>query len=367
MEAADSSGVVVSSATADPFSNDSGGGSRRSNALQALAVAAVSVATVTVGLVAIGGAPGLVKVPVVLLGVAAGYVACDRALTAIVGHPVDTGLWLSIAWLAAIIGATMFADLLPLGNYQDLSKAVNAIGFQRPDLFSSHPLGTNNFGLDVLARSVYAARTSLLTATVAVVISAVIGGTIGIIAAYRRGRIDAAVGLFTDSLLAFPALIVLIGLAVILGTPRTVPEAIAKGSIGLGLIALPTMIRLSRANALVFAEREFVVAARGLGAGTWRVVFRELMPNVAMPVMSYGFVMIAILIVAEGSLAFLGLGLAQPSPTWGNMIAEADIGVLQEYPFIALVPGMFMLLTVFAFNRIGEYARMRWDPRDAKV
>lgn len=340
---------------------------RRSNAVQAAVAVVAAIAVVYLGLVTLGAAPGLVKVPVVIAGIALGYVGCDRGLAAIAGRPIDTGLWLSVAWLVGLILSTTFADLLPLGNHQDLTQDVNAVGYERPDLLSNHPLGTNNFGLDLLARSIYAARTSLLTATAAVVLSAVIGGTIGIVAAYRRGRIDSAVGLLTDSMLAFPALIVLVALAAILGTPTTVTEAVLKEGLALGIIAIPTMIRLSRANALVYAEREFVLAARGLGAGTARVVFRELVPNVAMSVMSYAFVMIAVLIVAEGSLAFLGLGLPQPSPTWGNMIAEADVTVLQEYPFIALVPGMFMLLTVFSFNRIGERARTLWDPRESKL
>ena len=109
-----------------------------------------------------------------------------------------------------------------------------------------------------------------------------------------------------------------------------------------------------------------------MGAKSSRIIFRELLPNVVLPLISYAFIIMAVLIVVEGTLAFLGLGLQPPTPTWGNMIAEGAGGgnnpeVLSKYPHIALVPGAFMFLTVFSLNRIGEYARRRLDPREAKV
>jgi peptide/nickel transport system permease protein len=194
-----------------------------------------------------------------------------------------------------------------------------------------------------------------------------IGGPIGMYAGYYRGRLDRVVGVFNDSFLAFPALIVLIALASVLGLPTTVPEAIVKEGLALALIGIPTMIRLARANTLVFAQREFVVASRALGARDSRILFREILPNVLLPLVSLGLIIIAVLVVAEGSLAFLGLGLQPPEPSWGNMIAEGSITVVQDYPFIPLVPGVFMFLTVFGFNRVGERARQRWDPRQAKI
>ena len=225
------------------------------------AALALAVALVYVGLVTLGDETAVIKVLFVAAGLVAAYTACDRGLAACVGRPVDTGMWLSVAWLVGLITATTLADLLPLGNYQDLTQDVNAAGYARPDLFSSHPLGTNNFGLDLLSRSIYAARTSLLTATFAVLLSAIVGGTVGIVAAYRRRGVDSVVGLFTDSMLAFPALIVLVALAAILAPPTSVSQAIIKEGIALAIVALPAMIRLSRANALVFAQREFVLAS----------------------------------------------------------------------------------------------------------
>jgi peptide/nickel transport system permease protein len=105
-----------------------------------------------------------------------------------------------------------------------------------------------------------------------------------------------------------------------------------------------------------------------MGASNRRIIFREIAPNVALPVLSYSFIIIATLIVAEGSLSFLGIGLKQPNPTWGNMIAEGQVSnVLRKYPHIALVPGFVMFLTVFSFNRVGEKFRSLWDQREAKI
>ena len=152
----------------------------------------------------------------------------------------------------------------------------------------------------------------------------------------------------------------LIAIITVLGRPEQMGEAIVKVGIGLAVVSVPTMVRLSRANTLVFAQREFVLSARSMGAKNWRIIFREIMPNVALPLLSYAFIVIAVLIVAEGSLSFLGLGLKPPKPTWGNMIAEGQqANVLKKYPHIPLVPGVVMFLTVYSFNRVGEWARAK--------
>jgi peptide/nickel transport system permease protein len=340
---------------------------RRAGLTQAVLLLVAGIAVVYAGLVPMGHVAGIIKVPTVILGLAGLYLGLDRAAKSLIDPSIDTGLWLSILWLAGVILATTFADLLPLGVSSDTQKTIGVAGNLRPDLLSAHPLGTNNFALDLLSRSVYAARVSLLTATFAVAVSLIIGGTIGVLAGYYRGWLDRIVGVFTDSFLAFPALILLIALAAVFGIPKSVPEAILKEGTALAVVGIPTMIRLARANTLVFAQREFVVASRAMGAGDLRVIRRDIVPNVILPLLSFSFIVIAVLIVAEGSLAFLGLGLQQPIPTWGNMIAEGNLDVIRKYPHIPLVPGMFMFLTVFSFNRVGEHARSLWDPRKAKI
>ncbi|MGC0362066.1 peptide/nickel transport system permease protein [Rhodococcus sp. 27YEA15] len=300
---------------------------------------------------------GLLSTLAVLIGLLVIHRGIVRAGTALWGPGFDAGFWLSAAWLVLLTAAAIFADVLPLGNASDTVASLTEAGNQPPDLFSAHPLGTNNLGLDLLARSIYAARVSLATAAFAVVVALVVGGTLGLVSGYTRGKFDAVVGVLVDAALAFPALLFLVAIASVIGPPPSVPAAVLWEGGALAVVITPMMVRLARANTIRFAGRDFVTASRTLGATNTRILVRTLAPNVIMPLLAYAFVMIAVVIVAEGSLAFLGLGLQQPTPTWGNMIAEGSLTVLQKYPFIPLVPGAFMFLTIFSFNRIGERVR----------
>ena len=345
---------------------------RRTSAAAALGVGtaliAVGVVLFVVAGSRMGSTNGWIRVLLVGLGLALVYRGTDRILKWRKGPTFDTAFWVSVGWLAAIILAAVFASLLPLGEHVDTTKTLTAVGNQHPDLFSSHPLGTNTLALDILSRCVYGARVSLLTAAFAVAVSLVVGGAIGMLAGYHRGWLDTGVGLVTDTVLAFPALVLLLALATVFGKPTHVPEAVLKSGISLAIVGLPTMVRLARANTLTFAQREFVLAARSMGAGSTRIVFRELLPNVLLTLVSFGLVLMAVLIVAEGSLSFLGLGLQPPQPSWGNMIAEGqDSNVLLGQPWVPIAPGVFMFITLLCFNRVGEKARRAWDPRDLKI
>lgn len=298
------------------------------------------------------------RIIAVLAGIAVAYKGIDALARAWRGPHFDTTYALSCAWLGLLTFLALIADLLPFPEHDDPTAAIREPTNLSPDLFSEHPLGTNSLGLDILARAIHGARVSLLTSGLTVAIILVVGGLIGLAAGYYRGRTDAIVSVATDTLLSIPALVLLVAFATVLGRPSTVTGAIVKMSIGLAIVGLPTMIRLARANTLAFAQREFVLAARGIGATHRRVVLSELMPNVAIPLLSYAAIVTALFILAEGSLSFLGLGLSQPEPTWGNMIAEGqEARVLRTHPHIALVPGAFMFLTIYAFNRVGEHFR----------
>jgi peptide/nickel transport system permease protein len=315
----------------------------------------------------LGDLHGTIKVPLTLIGIGAAISGLDRVANGLSRRRFDTGFWLCTVWVTLLALAAIFADLLPLGEHQDASKTLTDPRLLRPDLFSSHPLGTNNQSLDLLAQCIYGARVSLLTSIFAVALSIVVGTLIGMLAGYFRGATDVSIGVVNDSLLAFPPLILLIALAAVFGRPDTTSSAVIKTGAALAIVGIPTMVRLARANTMMFAQREFVLASRGMGAKNSRILFREILPNVVLPIVSYAFIIVAVLIIAEGSLSFLGLGLQQPKPTWGNMIAQADLTTLQEDPHIALVPGIFMFITVYAFNRIGERARGSWDSRETKV
>jgi peptide/nickel transport system permease protein len=218
-----------------------------------------------------------------------------------------------MAWLVLIVGAAVLSPLLPLGNADDSAKALTSPVFAAP-LSPGHLLGTNTYGLDLLARSVVGARTSL---------------------------------------------------AIALGS--VLDPGIRNIGLALALLTVPSMVRLARATTIAFARREFVLAARAMGATRRRLMIRELLPNVALPLLSLAVVMISMLIVAEASLSFLGLGIKPPEPTWGNMIAEGQDGVMEQHPFIVIVPGLCLFLTVFAFNLLGERVQQRLNPKARKL
>lgn len=278
-----------------------------------------------------------------------------------VARKVDLVAWFSGGWLVLLVGLAATAPLLPLPAHADLTEALNSPVLSGPDWGAGHLLGTNAYGLDLFARAIHGSRASLTIALSAVSIGAVLGGAIGVLAGYFGRAVDSVVGVATNALLAVPPLILLIALATVLEpTPGNVTLALA-------LMTVPTMVRLARANTMVFVQREFVLAAKAMGASGWRVMTRELLPNVLLPVLSMAMVLISTLIVAEASLSFLGLGIQPPEPTWGNMIAEGEGRLLEQHPHVVLVPGTFLFLTVFSFNILGEKARKRWDPRSGKL
>lgn len=311
-----------------------------------------------VGVIALGLGLGLgavvmpARVVLALLGLVGLYMGVRRLGLAKFGPDFDLTFVISCVWLTVLVLAAIFAPLLPLGEHADKSKLIGVAPNQSPSLFSAHPLGTDNNSLDLLARAIYGARISLVVAVSAVVIGLIVGGVIGIAAGYFRGKVDLVIGVITNSLLSVPALVLLIALSVVIK-----PPTVLSMSMSLSLLAIPSMIRIARANTMSFAQREFVLAARAMGATRWRVMLRELAPNVALPMASLGMVLISVLIVAEASLSFLNLGITN-APTWGNMILKGqDSTVFIKYPFIWMVPGAFLFLTVFSFNIIGEKAQ----------
>ncbi|MFD7064141.1 ABC transporter permease [Streptomyces sp. NPDC059906] len=301
------------------------------------------------------------KAAVALLGLGLLLAGASRLGKVWAGPGFDVVFWFGAAWLLLLGLAILCAPWLPLAEDRDVASTVAEPVFATPTFTGGHPLGTNAFGLDLLARSLYGARSSLLISLSAVALGTVVGGAIGMVAGYFRRSVDRAVGIATNSLLAVPPLILLIALATVL------QPHLRNVAFSLALLTIPGMVRLARATTMAYANREFVVAARAMGATRTRILLRELLPNVLLPVLSLAVVMISVLIVAEASLSFLGLGIQPPEPTWGNMIAEGEGRVFEEHPHIVLVPGAFLFLTVFAFNIVGEKARGRWDSRSVKL
>ena len=269
---------------------------------------------------------------------------------------------LCATWLVVLGAAALLAPVLPLGEHEDVAATILDPLHLPPFTYADHPLGTNGYGLDVLARVIHGARASLAISLMAVTTGLLVGGVIGVLAGFFRRGVDATVSILTNALLSVPPLILLIVLATILD-----PE-VRNMALALAILTIPTMTRVARANTISWSQREFVLAARSLGASRIRLMLREIVPNVVPPMLSMSVVVMSGLIVAEASLSFLGLGIQAPSPTWGNMIAEAEAGdTLTQHPAVLLVPGTALFLTVFSFNLLGERAQQRWDPRRAAL
>lgn len=326
------------------------------------AVLVAGIVFILVGTTLLTDVTSVIRGLLVLIGIVIGYWGLDKIFKLIWGDNFETDLWLAILWVLVVVLTAVFADFLPLSESRNAAQTIieGTPTLLRPDIFSEHPFGTDRQALDILGGTIYGARVSLQVSMMATGIGIVIGGVIGVIAGFFRRKIDGTIGILTDAILAFPPLILLLALATVL--PRT-PIYMA---ISLAFLGVPTYIRLSRANTLVFAQREFVLAARAMGANNKRIIFRELIPNVTLPLLSYAFIIVAVLIVAEASLSFLGLGIQRPEPSWGNMIAAGQDSY-QEHPHLVFIPGVIMFLTVFSLNRIGEKARELWDPTAAKI
>jgi peptide/nickel transport system permease protein len=261
--------------------------------------------------------------------------------------------WLAVAWLGLIFGLAALANLLPL---EDPTRMNLLARRALPSL--AHLLGTDSFGRDLLSRLIFGARNSLTIGLIAPLAGLCVGGSLGLVAGYFRGRFEVITVGATDVLLAFPPLILALAVTAYLG------QSVVNLTAILGLLTVPPATRVARAATLAVAQREFVVAARALGAGHRRILARALLPNVMTPLAVLFLLAVAVIIVAEGALSFLGLGVPAPAPSWGTMIAEGSTS-LDIAPQIAFIPAAAMFLTVLAFNLLGDTLRALTDPRRA--
>jgi peptide/nickel transport system permease protein len=231
---------------------------------------------------------------------------------------------------------------------------------KRAPFSAEHWLGTDGLGRDELARVIYGARISLIVGLFAPIIGLTFGGALGILAGYFRGRFESVVVGSMDVLLAFPPLILALAVTAYLG------QSILHLTFILGLLGVPAFMRVARAATLTLARREFVIAAQALGATHTRILLRELLPNVMLPLFAFFLLAVAITIVAEGSLSFLGLGVPPPISSWGSMIGEGRES-LEMAPRLAFIPAIAMFLTVLSFNLVGDTLRALTDPRQGAL
>jgi len=263
--------------------------------------------------------------------------------------------WAAIVWTVLIFAAAALADLLPLPSPFDMDM------LERRALVSAlHWLGTDGLGRDELARLIHGARISLIVGVCAPVIGITIGGALGILAGYFRGRFETLVVGGMDVLLAFPPLVFALAVTAFLG------QSILNLTCILGVLGIPAFMRVARAATLTLARREFVVAAQALGATHARILLRELLPNVILPLFAFFLLGVAVTIVVEGALSFLGLGVPPPTASWGGMIGEGRES-LEIAPRLAFLPAIAMFLTVLSFNLVGDTLRALTDPRQGAL
>jgi peptide/nickel transport system permease protein len=278
------------------------------------------------------------------------------------------GAYLAAGWLVLLTLSALLAPILPI-NDPTAEVAPKRLAPFQPD---GPILGADANGRDMLARAIYGARTSMVIAVAAVMIGLLIGGTLGLLAGYFRNWLGNALVSVFDILLAIPQLVLALSLVSVLkGNP--IPQ---EGEfkipvmwtiiVALGIVSIPILARITRASTLSWSKREFVMAARAQGASHFRILFREVLPNVAPAMVSIALLGVAIAIVAEGGLAILGASVEPPTATWGTMIAQSK-SELEQAPFIVWIPVIAIFLTAVSFNYLGDVIRDRFDVRESAL
>ncbi|HEY8656585.1 MAG TPA: ABC transporter permease [Candidatus Limnocylindria bacterium] len=257
--------------------------------------------------------------------------------------------------VALLVFAALFA---PFAAPYDPTKVDVSVSLEAPS--PEHLLGTDDLGRDVFSRAMWGARVSLAVGLIAVAIGLFTGVAIGLVAGYAGGPFDLISMRAIDALLAFPALLLAIAIAAAIDPDH--PD-IRHSMIAIGVVAIPVYARLTRGQVLSLREREFVTAARTVGARPSRIVLRHILPNVTNPLIVQATLSISGAILAEAALSFLGLGAQPPTPSWG-----ADINYSQRYLanflwWMSVGPGLGIFLAVFAFNFLGDALRDALDPR----
>ena len=252
-----------------------------------------------------------------------------------------TGAALSVLFLGTVVALALFAGLLPIDPLdQDLGSALEG-----PT--AAHWFGADELGRDIMARVIYGARTSLLTAAGAVTIAASIGVPIGLVSGFFGGWRDALLMRGVDVLMALPGILFAMALIAVLGRSQT------AALVAVGITGIPSFARVTRAQVLSLRKRDFVTAVEAFGGSSSYNMFRTVLPNSWSPILVQIVVLSSVAILLEAALAFLGVGIPPPTPSWGEMLRTGK-EFLHEAPYYAVLPGLVLTLTILSFDTIGR-------------
>ncbi len=274
---------------------------------------------------------------------------------------LGVGAWLAIVWLGGLLALAILAPLLPI---PDPNQSFTEIARKGPT--AGHWLGGDANGRDLLARLIYGTRASFAIGFGAVGFGLVIGALLGLATGFFRGKVDGIITPIMTILLAIPQFVLALSLVTVLSSGDQVSSVQRIGVVilGLGIVSVPILGRITRANTLSWSEREFVLAARAMGAKNWRIMLRDILPNVFPAMLSISLLGVGIAIVAEGGLALFGVGVQPPTPSWGNIIAE-NKDQLNRAPHIVMFTIVVLFLTVLALNFLADVVGKRFEVRES--
>jgi peptide/nickel transport system permease protein len=264
--------------------------------------------------------------------------------------------WIAAAFLLALIVVVVFADFMPF--VQDPNARSRNRGSIRAAPSLSHWFGTDKIGRDLFAQCIYGARISLSIAAFATLLGMAVAVPLGLISGYFGGRLDSWLSTVMDIMLAYPPIILL------LAATTFVSRSASTIVICLAVLAVPPLTRIVRASTLSYESREFVTAARSLGASNRRIIVKEILPNVVPTVVSTLLTTVAVLIIAEGGLSVLGQSVDARTPTWGKLINDGR-QQLENYPHLSLMPALMLSLTIISLNMIGDELSKRFDIKES--
>ena len=280
--------------------------------------------------------------------------------------PRPVGFYIAGSWLVILVLLGLFGRFLPLPKWDEASFDDLGVAPFSP----RHLLGTSQDGYDMLSGLINGARLSVFISITSVVLGGGIGSILGISAAYYRGRLDAAVVTMFNIMLSIPNLVLSLALLSVLAysdanNPASTSRRVGVLILSLTIVLIPILGRISRSSALQWSSREFILASKSMGASNFSIIRKHILPNVAPAILAIGFLAIGSIIIVEGSLSILGIGIPGGA-SWGSMLANGR-GNIAFSPHEVYLPALCIAFTVISSNYFGDYVRSRLDKRESKI